>query len=331
MNLNDFDIYHLGVSGGKDSTAAFLWAVYESGWKDNFRVTFCDTGNEDPFTYKFLDFLRKIYPIEIITPIRYGKKTFSEGMTFYDLAVAKKRFPFRKARFCTSWLKVIPSRDYVLNELLAEYDQVLLLTGETKREGHIGNNRGEMGETSWAEDYACWSHRPIYHWKLEDIWEIHKKYLSLSGVLDIISNDTSMSKENKEELIVRMEKHRIPRNPLYDIGAVRVGCFPCINSRKAEIRAMARFRPERIDYLRNQERMVGEDRGDGISTFFARNTVPLAHRTKEIKTVKGEKMLVCTIDDVVQWAKTKYGGKQFEMDLYFEDEGGSCSIGGYCE
>jgi hypothetical protein len=44
----------------------------------------------------------------------------------------------------------------------------------------------------------------------------------------------------------------------------------------------------------------------------------------------GEKMNVCTIDDVVDWSQTSYGGKQYDMELYFEEDL-SCSIGGYCE
>jgi len=54
MELKPYDIYHIGISGGKDSTAALLWATRESGWPhDKIRVTFCDTGNEHQFTYDY--------------------------------------------------------------------------------------------------------------------------------------------------------------------------------------------------------------------------------------------------------------------------------------
>lgn len=330
FNPEDYDAYHIGVSGGKDSTAALLWLVNESGWdKSKIVATFCETDNEDFLTYKYLDMLHQVHPIEIIWPIRCNNHYFDK-LGFYDLAKFKKRFPSRRARFCTQWLKVVPSREFVL--FLQKQDKkVLLINGVRKEEAHSGNDRGELKQFDWAEDYACDIYRPVYEWSMSDIWQIHKKYLDINKVLFLVQNDPLMSKENKIKLIDRMKKHGIPRNPLYDMGASRVGCFPCINSRKAEIRAMNEYRPGRIDYLRQKEIEVGEHRRDGISTFFARNTVPLNHRTKSITTTKGEQMKVCTIDDVVNWSKTAYGGKQYDIDLYFENEDLTCSIGGYCE
>lgn len=92
---------------------------------------------------------------------------------------------------------------------------------------------------------------------------------------------------------------------------------------------MAKYRPQRIDFIERQE---GSFKNRNMySTMFARNTVPLAHRKKEITTADGEKMMVCTIRDVVRWANTAYGGKQFNMDLYIPDAPLACAIGGMCE
>ena len=56
--IEDFSIYHVGLSGGKDSTALALWVRYESGLpQDRVRFSFCDSGNEDPLTYAYLGYL----------------------------------------------------------------------------------------------------------------------------------------------------------------------------------------------------------------------------------------------------------------------------------
>ena len=66
----DYDIYHLGVSGGKDSTAVLLWLIYESGWPlSRVLVTFCDTDNEDILTYNYLAMLtERVFPIQVVDP-----------------------------------------------------------------------------------------------------------------------------------------------------------------------------------------------------------------------------------------------------------------------
>lgn len=43
----------VSVSGGKDSTALYCWAIEQWG-KDGFRAVFADTGNEHPVTYNFM-------------------------------------------------------------------------------------------------------------------------------------------------------------------------------------------------------------------------------------------------------------------------------------
>lgn len=335
MNPLDYDIYHLGISGGKDSTAAMLWLLYESGWPlDRVLLTFCDTGNEDNFTYNFLDYLREIHPIRTIKP----------EMDFWELAKFKKRFPSRKARFCTQWLKIIPSREFIL-DLLKKDKKVLLLTGVRKDEGKPTNNRGNLPQFGWDDGFCCDVFRPIYNWSLNEVWGIHKKYLDLGKVLKIVQSDSDLDTAStrwnelyhtevnlKAQLISKIQKHQVPRNPLYDLGASRVGCFPCINSNKAEIRAMNKYRPQRVEFLAEKEFETSTVSSVGYSSFFARKTVPLQHRSKEIIT-KSEVMRVATIYDVVKWATTSYGGKQFDFifDILDDDEFSLCGIHGECE
>ena len=45
-------INHFGLSGGKDSTALWGWAINESGYpKESIRGSFCDTENEYQAVY----------------------------------------------------------------------------------------------------------------------------------------------------------------------------------------------------------------------------------------------------------------------------------------
>ncbi len=336
FNHLDYDIYHLGVSTGKDSVGAFLWLLYESNWPlDRVIVSFCDTGNEDYYTYSFLDYLKEIHPISTIQP----------EMDFWELAKFKHRFPSRKARFCTQWLKIIPTREMILN-LMRQGANVLLLTGVRKEEGRAHNNRGNLPQFGWDDGLACDVYRPIYLQSIEDMWTIAKKYLDLNQVLRMVSNDPYLDYASlrwqelykvkvdfKNELSAKIIKHSIPRNPLYDLGASRVGCFPCINSAKAELRAMDKYRPQRTEFLAEKELETGTVSNVGYSSFFARKTVPTQHRSKGITTTKGEVMQVATIYDVVEWAKTARGGKQFDFDpdILIGDELPACGIHGECE
>lgn len=122
-----------------------------------------------------------------------------------------------------------------------------------------------------------------------------------------------------------LKKYNIPRNPLYDLGAKRVGCFTCIMSRKAEIRNIAKNFPERIDRIREAENME-----IGYRSFSPINMVPKRFRSKTVEMTTGTLVNVATIDDVVAWSRTgHHRPNQFEMDF---DEGIVCESGlGHCE
>src|SRR4029077_2230476 len=80
-------------------------------------------------------------------------------------------------------------------------------------------------------------------------------------------------------------------NPLYRMNFSRVGCSPCIEWGKDDILAWAEQCPEGPAKIREYERASGK-------TYFA----PL---------VPG--MTMNFIDDVLAWAKTSHGGRQFRI------------------
>lgn len=157
-------IYHVGISGGKDSAALLLWAAYESGIPHNQIVaSFCDTKNEAECTYEHIRMLsEKVFPIETIE---------TEG--FFELAKRKKRFPSTKARFCTQELKLKPTKAYI--EKLSERGEVIGLSGVRRGESFERSKLPEWG--SPLESYfGIREWRPLIDWSLKDVLVIHERY-----------------------------------------------------------------------------------------------------------------------------------------------------------
>lgn len=224
--------------------------------------------------------------IEMLREKVWPIETLKPEYGFYELAAKRGRFPSPKARFCTQVLKMQATQRYV-KTLMGDGD-VLLLTGVRAAESPA---RAKLEESEFDFFYGCDVYRPILNWKIDDVWKIHEKY-------------------------------GIERNPLYDAGARRVGCFPCIMSRKSEIRVIAERFPERINKIRAWEEEIG-------SSFYPRTYVPAAFRSREVVTKDGERVMVPTIDDVVDWSMTERGGKAYSL---FKDEPLACNSSlGHCE
>lgn len=266
-------LFHIGISGGKDSTALLLWMINESGIpREEMICTFCDTQNEADETYDHVRMLgEKVMPI-----------IWLETEGFIQLAQRKRRFPSTKRRFCTQELKLKPTMKF-LADLSEHYDEIIACSGVRRDESEDRKHLAEWGNP--LESYfGLKEWRPLIAWKIEDVLTIHAKY-------------------------------KIPLNPLYSKGARRVGCFPCINSSKPEIRAMITHYPERIDQIREWEGSFDKAK-NGIQTFFSRNKVPPRFRSKIIIAPKtGNRVAVCTIDDVVAWAKTGWRARGNAPDI----------------
>lgn len=193
------------VSGGKDSTALYLWCVEKYG-PTGFEAVFADTGHEHPVT---LNYLRNLAVMAKGPEIIWVKADFSKhlekrgkassGNAFLDLCLWKGRVPSSKAQFCTEHLKLNPIRDW----LIATQDdrEPLMLTGIRAGESA---RRAKMPEREFIKLYDCDTLRPLLHW-------------------------------TEDQVFAFLEKHGVPPNPLYAAGFSRVGCFPCIHARKSEL------------------------------------------------------------------------------------------------
>ena len=258
--LPEKTIYHVGISGGKDSAAVLLWLVNESGVpRDHINATFCDIGNDHEWTVEHVELLsRTVHPVETLKP----------ELDYYELARKKKRFPGVKTRFCTEHLKIYPTQEHI-GALKALGFTVVAVSGVRADESEA---RKDLPEWDYSGNMLCHSWRPLIRWKLADVLAIHKKY-------------------------------GVPMNPLYSMGARRVGCFPCIMSRKSEIRMISINFPERIDMIERAENAFETDFGR-YSSFFPSAVVPPRFRSKEYVSKDGTRHMVATIRDVVKWSLT---------------------------
>lgn len=284
----------VGFSGGADSQATALWCRQRFPAEEILLLNSDVGGHEHPLTVEFIRrYSETVFPVTVITPLirdlegrgtkpgktRDRRQEFSDDdtLTFDRLAYIKGRFPSRKAQFCTEHLKLTPQRRWMREHLEAKGIDFERYVGVRRDESQ---SRRETPDTCWDDFFDCQLHYPIASW-------------TKMRVFDFL-------KEAGEEV-----------NPLYLNGFGRVGCAPCINSGKADIREWAARFPEMIDRVRAYEERVGR-------TFFA-------------PCVPG--MAINFIDDVVSWSKTSYGGKQFDLPMLESEAAlGTCSSKyGLCE
>lgn len=227
---------------------------------------------------------------------RLGPITWLRGERQMEALVEHKgMFPSRTRRFCTEELKVKPILAH-MNARVAAGDDVVNAVGIRAGESAA---RATMTEWEWSRGFDCEVWRPLIAWSEQDVIDIHTR----NGLLP---------------------------NPLYLKGASRVGCFPCIFSRKAEVRFIAEHYPEQITRIRKLEERVQvaalarqEARADGVVYG------PPAFFQAPNRDVNGQRL--CTpIDDMVEWSRTARGGVQFDMFAPGAEDDG-CMRWGLCD
>lgn len=188
-------------------------------------------------------------------------------LDFLQLVKKKGLFPSRVMRFCTEQLKVFPIMDYILR-LTEQYD-VVNVVGIRRAESKA---RESMPEWEWSDDFNCWIWRPLVTWTAADVEAIHDDY-------------------------------GLPFNPLYYLGASRVGCWPCIHARKAEIALVAKHDPARIDLIAETEQHLNE-RGAARDEEKGRDFV-----VRSMFSYHGgdSKHFALPIRNAVDWARSKRG------------------------
>lgn len=312
----------VSVSGGKDSTATLLVAIAMEA--ENLQAVFADTGNEHEQTYAYLDYLEEATGIQI-TRVRAdftrqiaGKRRFVEtkwreqgvaeeivtaalevlqptGNPFLDLCIWKGRFPSRKAQFCTMELKRDPMLEQVVMPLMGQGDMLLSWQGVRRDESLNRRHLPECDEVGGG----LFNYRPILKWDIPAVFEAHR-YMGIKA------------------------------NPLYSQGMGRVGCMPCINCRKDELREIAQRFPEVIDRIDRWEKLTQQASKRGAATFFAGSNAK--HPKGSIADMTAiEVMEISSIRQAVEWSKTTRGGIQYDLMISEADSSACTSAYGLCE
>ena len=192
-----------------------------------------------------------------------------------ELIRKKKMFPSRLRRFCTEELKVFPLRDYFASLETDAINTVGIRAEESAK-------RAKMPEWEWSGAIDAETWRPLIAWTFEDVRAIHAR-------------------------------HGLTPNPLYLQGATRVGCWPCIFARKAEIKHIAETDPARVDLIEQLEGELSNLAGDGRYWFHG----------------KTSRNSLVPIRVVAEWSRTGPGGKQFQ--LFDPPDDGGCMRWGLCD
>jgi 3'-phosphoadenosine 5'-phosphosulfate sulfotransferase (PAPS reductase)/FAD synthetase len=212
-----------------------------------------------------------------------------------ELVEHKGMFPGRTRRFCTEELKVKPLIAY-LNARVDAGEDIINAVGIRAGESAA---RANMPEWEWAKDFDCEVWRPLIRWTEQEVIDIHTR-------------------------------HQLRPNPLYLAGASRVGCFPCIFARKAEVRLIADKYPDQIVRIRTLESRV---QAAALSRHKARGEIGLYNPPTFFqapnRNAEGKRPRM-PIDGVVAWSRTARGGRQAELFAGGSAEEG-CMRWGLCE
>lgn len=326
-------LHVVNLSGGKDSQVCAIIAA-ERGLP--FRLVMADTGNESTITTDHAAYVAEFVgvPLEVVradfTQRLAGKRAFIRrkwanagvpqaridraleilqptGNPFLDLCLWKGRFPSRMAQFCTEELKANAVEKHVVGPAL-EKGLVAQWLG-VRRDESLNRRHAPMFQRVRRKPRSMLFFRPIIHWTAENVFS----FTNAMGA-----------------------RH----NPLYREGMSRVGCFPCINANKGELRQIGLRFPEAVEKIMEWEFLVADASKCGAATFFAFDVTPegaaMSKRLRAIKDPEARKAASDAApwpkaDEVFDWAKTGRGGRQFDL-LTHADDGVACSsMYGLCE
>tara|TARA_R110000824_G_scaffold203883_6_gene388567 strand:+ start:333 stop:1319 length:987 start_codon:yes stop_codon:yes gene_type:complete len=307
----------VSVSGGKDSMACCLHLMDLGYGPDDYDRIFFDTGWEHQWLYDYVenDLPAAVGPVTrlsaqidlpddvVAIAEKFEKKLGVDYSSMVRLCLKKGMFPSRVRRWCTQHLKVYPARDY----LLEREGRVINVVGIRAQESAA---RSMMLEWEYSGTFKCDVWRPLIDWSEEDVIAIH-------------------------------QRHGVRPCRLYlEQGSTRVGCYPCIFSRKSELRAMSDYTPERLEVLGDLERVVMdmaatryaakgetfESLGYQPPTWFQN---PISRTDPKTGKRAGD---TWPIDKVIKWARTTRGGSMDQIELFADPTGHQgCVRWGMCD
>ncbi len=129
----------LSLSGGKDSTAL---AIYMRDRVPEMEYAFCDTGEELPETYEYLDRL------EVYLGKQINRLNPDRPFQHY-LQVYRGVLPDARTRWCTRKLKIEPFEQYVGNDHC--YSYIGIRADESNRKGYISTKPNIIAKYPFIE------------------------------------------------------------------------------------------------------------------------------------------------------------------------------------
>jgi 3'-phosphoadenosine 5'-phosphosulfate sulfotransferase (PAPS reductase)/FAD synthetase len=208
------------------------------------------------------------------------------GNVFLDLCLWKGRFPSRKAQFCTEELKRNMAVEFQM-ELMDQGHTVVSWQGVRRDESENRRNAKRFERVA----PNLFIYRPIVEW-------------------------------TAQQAVDHATLNEIMSNPLYSMGMGRVGCFPCINAGKDELREMARRFPAHMQRISDWEILVGMASKRGFPTFFADG-----NDAKDRREIFAD----LNIWSRIEWSKTTRGGQQYSLLNDLDESDGCSSSYGLCE
>lgn len=291
------ELHILSLSGGKDSVAACLH-LKEQGIPHQ-RV-FMDTGWEHPALYRHLDYLEQ--ELGPITRIGAELPEMPQQVLPEVLAIealvgvspsAFVRWTVAKGMF-PSRTKRFCTQELKVRPFLQWVEaldaDVVNIVGIRAQESAARSKLPERELMPGAEHIEVW--RPLIAWSEEQVIAIH-------------------------------QRHNVKPCPLYLEGATRVGCWPCIHSNKVQLQQLGKD-AGRLMAIRLLEQLLGrlaQERNPD-------NKAPTMFSTAT-RRADGSRPPI-PIDDVMEWAQTRHGGKQMTLDTAWGREAG-CVRWGMCD
>jgi 3'-phosphoadenosine 5'-phosphosulfate sulfotransferase (PAPS reductase)/FAD synthetase len=265
----------VGFSGGIDSQAAARWVLKRFPSEDVILINSDAGGNEHPLTTAFVqEYSRTVHPVVVLQPL------------VLDL--------WKTPGFAET-------RGFDGNEPLS-FERMIAIKG-----------RPPSRKAQFCTEIL--KLRPQKRWVLENVQDDYERY---TGVRKDESEKRSKTPTREwddyfdcwvNHPLTDWKKQQCfdyvkgePLNPLYSLGFGRVGCAPCINSGKDDITRWATRFPEMIDKIRGWEERTH-------NTFFS----PCVPGIQPRLDGRGKISVHNWIDEVVEWAKTDRGGKQFNI------------------
>jgi 3'-phosphoadenosine 5'-phosphosulfate sulfotransferase (PAPS reductase)/FAD synthetase len=188
----------VNVSGGKDSTAMLLYALNHYP-KSQIIPIYADTGFEHPVTYEYLQYLERALGVRIA---RVKSDKYNDMI---DMIWRRQRYPMRLLRNCTYWMKQKPIINYLKTISTAE-QWIGIRSNESQ------NRKQKYGGISQFDIFTM------------------KEFTQSAPKLKHITIRLPIVNWSESDVFKVLSDNSIERNPLYDAGHKRVGCFPCIIS-----------------------------------------------------------------------------------------------------